>query len=605
MSRRNWSILSVSNGLLLLSLVTVAQLEPVSAQDNVPAKLQDFVPVTDDMLLRPQPDNWITFRNGYNQWGYSSLDEIDTENVGELRLVWSRAMQSGPQEVEPIVYNGVMFLVNVEDIVQALDASNGDLLWEYRRRLPVDIGRLTGTQYRYRNVAIYGDKIFLATNDAFLVALDVKSGAVVWETKRADYREKVAQTAGPVIVNGKAITGSRCDPRSPLPGGCFITAHDVTNGEELWRVHTVAGPDDPGGDTWGGLPLSARRSASVWMTGSYDPELNLVYWGTGVTAPVPEKLRGSGSGALLYTNSTLAIDPDTGELKWYFQHLPRDNWDLDHPYERMIVQVRVAPSPEEVPWINPAVRSGETRKVITGIPGKTGIIWTLDAGTGEFLWARPTTYQNVIADVDLDTGRPIINEATIPDSVDAAVLACPHLFGGKNQPSGAYSPVTGAMYMPLNNSCMDAALAVEVAEVSDGIALSARMRHVPGADPETAPVGRLQAVSASTGKTLWTYQQRAPIYGSVLATGGSLIFSGDVVRRFRAFNAEHGTVLWETILNGPVSGRPMTYRVGGRQYLAITAGGVTQGTGFLRLTPELTTARGSNTIFVFALPPEQ
>ena len=221
MSRRNWSILSVSNGLLLLSLVTVAQLEPVSAQDNVPAKLQDFVPVTDDMLLRPQPDNWITFRNGYNQWGYSSLDEIDTENVGELRLVWSRAMQSGPQEVEPIVYNGVMFLVNVEDIVQALDASNGDLLWEYRRRLPVDIGRLTGTQYRYRNVAIYGDKIFLATNDAFLVALDVKSGAVVWETKRADYSEKVAQTAGPVIVNGKAITGSRCDPRSPLPGGCF------------------------------------------------------------------------------------------------------------------------------------------------------------------------------------------------------------------------------------------------------------------------------------------------------------------------------------------------------------------------------------------------
>ncbi len=602
MNKRYWLALSVSTALVLLSLNAAGQREPARAQDGVPDKLKNFVPVTDDMLLRPNPENWISFRNGYNQWGYSSLNQINAGNVGELRLVWSRAMQHGPQEVEPIVYNGVMFLVNVEDIVQALDATNGDLLWEYRRQLPADIGNLTGTRYRYRNVAIYDDKIFLATNDAFLVALDAKSGNVVWETKRADYRDKVAQTAGPVIVNGKAITGSRCDPRSPLPGGCFITAHDVRTGEELWRVHTIARADQPGGDTWGGLPLSARRHASVWMVGSYDPELNLVYWGTGVTAPQPEKLRGSGKADLLYTNSTLALNPDTGEMAWYFQHLPRDNWDLDHPFERMIVPTEVAPSPEEVPWISPRVRPGEARKVITGIPGKTGVVWTLDAETGEFLWARPTVYQNIMTGVDLETGRPMINEASAPYSMDTPVLACPHFSGGKDEPSGAYSPDTGAMYMPLNNTCADLTMRVEVAQVSDGYALRTRGRHVPGADAATAPVGRLQAVSASTGKTLWTYQQRAPIYGSVLATGGNLLFSGDVVRRFRAFNAENGTVLWETILNGPVSGRPMTYSLGGRQYLAITAGGVTQGTSLLRLTPELTTTSGSNTIFVFALP---
>ena len=602
MGKRYLSALSVMTGLVLLSFTAVAQRAPVPAQAVVPDKLKNFVPVTEDMLLHPNPENWIGFRNGYNLWGYSALNQIHAGNVGELRLVWSRAMQQGPQEVEPLVYNGVMFLVNSEDIVQALDATNGDLLWEYRRKLPADIGTLTGTRYRYRNVAIYEDKIFLATNDAFLVALDAKTGQVVWETKRADYRDQVAQTAGPVIVKGKAITGSRCNPQSPLPGGCFITAHDIRDGKELWRVYTVARPDQPGVDSWGGLPMSARRHASVWMVGSYAPELNLVFWGTGVTAPVPEKLRRAGKADLLYTNSTLALDPDTGEMMWYFQHLPRDNWDLDHPFERMIVQTQVAPSPEDVPWISPKVRPGDARTVITGIPGKTGVIWTLDAKTGGFLWARPTIYQNVMTGVDLETGRPIINEDSAPQSVDTPSFACPYLLGGKDQPSGAYSPDTGAMYMPMNNTCMDIAMSVEVAGPTDGYDLSTKVRHLPGVDPATAPVGRIEAVSASTGKTLWTYQQRAPIYGSVLATGGNLLFSGDVVRRFRGLNAETGVLLWETILNGPVGGRPMTYRLGGRQYVAITAGGVSQGTGLLQLTPELTTTTGSNTIFVFALP---
>ena len=594
MATRLATALFAGIGLVVLASAAVAQ--------EVPEPLRSFVPVTDEMLLQPRPENWISFRNGYSLWGYSELDQINADNVGELRLVWSRAMQEGYQEVEPFVYDGIMFLPNVEDIVQALDATTGDLLWEYRRNVPDDPWNVTGTRARYRNVAIYDDKIFVATNDAFLVALDARTGEVVWETQRADYREQVAQTAGPVVVNGKLVGGSRCNPSSPRPGGCFITGHDTATGEELWRINTAATPDQPGGDTWGGLPVSARRHASAWMVGSYDPELNLVYWGTGPPSPLPEKLRGAGKADLLYTNSTLALDPDTGEMRWYFQHLPRDNWDLDHVYERIIVETEVSPNPAEVPWIHPDLRPGERRKVITGIPGKTGLIWTLDAETGQFLWARPTIYQNIMTGLELRTGRPIIDESTAPYSVEESVLACPYLLGGKNQPSGVYSPDTGALYMPLNNACMDLWMSVEVAGPSDSYDIRTEMRHVPGADPDTAPVGHIEAVSASTGETLWSYKQRAAIYGSLLATGGNLIFSGDIVRRFRAFDARTGDVLWQTILNGPVSARPMTYSVGGRQYVAIGAGGVTQGTRFLEITPELTTPSGSNTLFVFALP---
>jgi alcohol dehydrogenase (cytochrome c) len=605
MKNRAWWTASLWVGVLLVAVAGAAQrpVPPRPGEARVPERLKAFVPVTDAMLLQPRPENWISFRNGYNLWGYSALGQIRAANVGELRLAWSRAMPPGPQQVEPIVYNGVMYLLNAQDIVQALEATTGDLLWEYKRDLPENVGGVTGTGFRFRNVSIYDDKIFLATNDAAIVALDARTGAVVWETQRANYRDQVAQTSGPVIVNGRLVTGSRCNPSSPLPGGCFITAHDVRHGEELWRVHVAARPGEPGGDTWGGLPLEARRHASAWMVGSYDPTLNLVFWGTGVTAPSPEKLRGSGSGDLLYTNSTLALDPATGRMAWYFQHLPRDNWDLDHVFERIIVETNVAPSADEVPWINPALTPGESRKIITGIPGKTGIVWTLDARTGEFLWARPTVYQNVIAKLDVRSGRPTINEATIPQSVATPVLACPSWLGGKDQPSGAYSPDTGAMYMPLNNTCADISMATDKARPREGYALTVRIRHVPGVDAAAAPVGRIQAISASTGKTRWTYQQRAPIYGSLLATGGGLVFSGDHIRRFRAFDANDGRIVWETILNGPVSGRPMTYSVDGRQYLAVGAGGTTShGTGLFGLSPELTTTSGSNTLFVFALP---
>ena len=567
----------------------------------VPELLKNYVPLTTEMFVKPKADNWITYRNNYGLWGYSALKQVHAGNVASLKMVWSRAMEDGPQEVEPYVYNGVMFLYHARDIVQALDATTGDLLWEYKRKLPANIGSTTGSINRYRNLALYADKVFIATQDAYLVALDAKTGQMVWETKRGDYMDKVAATAGPVVVEGKLITGTRCDPSSPLSGGCYVTAHDARNGEEVWRVHTIAKPGEAGGDTWGDLPVEERKHASAWMVGSYDPELKLVYWGTGVTGLGRDVLFGKGNPDLLYTNSTLAVDAITGKRVWYYQHLPRDYRDLDHAFERMIVETSVAPDPREVPWINPRLKPGERRKVITGIPGKTGIVWTLDAKTGEFLWARPTTPQTVMTGVDLATGKPIVNEPNPPaDGDDNPVISCPHLFGGKNQPSGAYSPDTNAMYMPLHNAC-SIIPAQRMRNAPTGF-ISGSMTYVPGADPATAKIGRLEAISASTGKTIWKYEQRAPMYSSVLTTGGNLVFNGDFVRRFRAFNAENGRILWETILSGPVTARPVTYSVGGRQYVAVGAGGNSLGSAFLGLTPELKSTGGSNVLYVFALP---
>ncbi len=564
--------------------------------------LKNFVPVTDELLRHPKADNWVSFRNGDARWGYSPLNQITEANVGRLQFVWSRAMADGFQEVEPIVYNGVMFLAHAHDVVQALDATTGDLIWEYRRNLPPNVGAVTGTMFRYRNIALYEDRIFMTTQDAFLVALDARTGKVVWETKRAEYTDKIAATSGPIIADGKVMAGSWCAHNSKSPGGCFITANDPRNGEEIWRVNTVAAPGQPGGDTWGSVPLENRRSVSPWMNGSYDPELNLVYWGTGVTQLGRDAADADPKADLLYTNSTLAINATTGKLQWYYQHAPRDYRDMDHVFERMVVNTPVAPVASAVPWISPKLKPGERRKVVTGIFGKPGLVWSLDAKTGEFLWARETTFQTVTRGIDLGTGKAIPNPLLPPPpGQDGPVVSCPYTYGGKNQPSGAYSPDTNAMYMPLNNTCSAVPAGRARAKVME-MWFSGPLTFPPGLDPATASVGRLEAISAETGQTLWKYEQRAPIYGSLLATGGNLVFSGDVVRRFRAFDARTGKVLWQTILNGAVGGRPMTYRVNGRQYVAIAAGGESQGNALLALTPELTGARGGNTIFVFALP---
>ena len=557
-----------------------------------------FVPVTDAMLHDPAPADWLTWRRTPDGWGYSPLDRIHRGNVGELRLAWSRALTAGSQQGTPLVHDGVMYMPNPGDVIQALDAATGDLLWEHRRTLPDDLTQFVRISSTNRNVAIYDDLIIDTSTDDYVFALDAATGREVWETRILDYaRNPAHQTSGPIVAGGRVVSGRGCMPAGG-PDACVVTAHDALTGRELWRTNLIPRPGEPGDETWGGVPWEERRHVGAWMVPSYDPELDLVYVGTSVTSPAPKFMLGGVENTHLYHNSTLALDAGTGAIVWYYQHL-NDHWDLDHPFERMLVDTAVTPDPAAVSWINPRLRPGERRRVVTGIPGKTGVVYTLDRATGEFLWATPTVTQNVISSIDGATGAVTENPELIFTGAGQQVLACPTYHGGKDWEAGAYSPLTNTMYFPLRNTCgrMLASHAGRDDDLSvDLYALVVRNELAPGTDE----LGMVQAISAETGETRWTYRQRAATM-SLVATGGGLVFGGDVNGRFRAFDHETGEVLWEINLGSTVSGFPITYAVDGTQYVAVSTGLSGNAQAFALLTPELRPSVGNN-LFVFALP---
>ena len=569
----------------------------VAAEFSARAQVGDFTPVTDAMLQDPDPGDWLMWRRTLDGWGYSPLDQVSRENVGELRMVWSRALMPGTQEGTPLAYDGVLYMPNPRDIIQALDAVTGDLLWEHRREIPDDAEDYLFATATNRNVAIYGSLIIDTSVDDYVFAIDATSGQLVWETEILDYRVNPAnQTSGPIIANGKVVSGRSCMPQGG-PDACVITAHDANTGAELWRRRLIPGPGEPGDETWGGVPFEERTHVGSWMVPSYDPELDLVYIGTSVTSPAPKFLLGGIDNKHLYHNSTLALDGATGEIRWHYQHL-NDHWDLDHPFERLLVDTAVAPNPAAVSWINPRLRAGEVRRVVTGIPGKTGVVYTLDRETGEFLWATPTVTQNVISDIDGATGTVTENSEVVFTGTGQEVLACPTWLGGKDWEAGAYSPLTNTMYFPLRNACARMmATATREGDIGARLySLAVRNQFAPGFDQ----LGTVRAISAETGETLWQHDQRAMTM-SLVATGGGLLFGGDANGRFRAFDDETGEVLWEINLGSPVTGFPITYAVGGRQYVAVSTGVAGTSAGLLVLTPELRPSLGNN-LFVFALP---
>ncbi|MEO0463372.1 MAG: PQQ-binding-like beta-propeller repeat protein [Pseudomonadota bacterium] len=552
---KSFLVPGLAAGLIGLGVAALAQ--PKLPTRPLPGVV-DAVEVTDEMLLNPPEESWLMFRGNYASWGYSPLAQINTENVDTLQLGWSIAMEDGPNQATPLVHEGVLYLPHPDDVVTAHDATNGDLLWEYRRENDVPYW---GSGHINRNIAIAGDKIFMSAHDAAIVALDKNTGELVWESSVGD-PAATTHSSGPIVAGGRVFSGRLCDYSTPV--GCFVAAHDAQTGQELWRTHVIPKPGEPGDESWDGLPYEDRTHASVWMVGSYDAELDLLYWGTSGPAPSPEVLRQPGKGDLLYTNSTLALDPATGEIVWYFQHLPRDNWDTDHTYERILVDAEVRPDPDET-WVqNPGLPNG-TQRLMTGIPGKTGTVWTLNRETGEFYWAKQTLEQNVIEAIDPATGRVTISEDAIPKQEEGApVRVCPSLAGGRDWMAGSYSPLTKSMYMPMNNICMDM-----VASRDDPrYGIKPRLMVTPGEER----LGRIDAINVETGRTDWRFDQQAgPM--SVLATGGGLLFGGDTSRRFRAFDQESGEVLYETTLPGPVTGFPISYAVDGVQYVAVAAGG--------------------------------
>jgi PQQ-dependent dehydrogenase (methanol/ethanol family) len=553
-------------------------------------------PVTDAMLARPPPQDWLMWRGTLNAWGYSPLTQINAGNVGQLQLVWTRELAAGTQEGTPLVHDGVLYFPNPGDIIHAVNAATGDVIWEHTRPNPADIERFINAPFINRNLAIHGNLIIDTSADGALYALDSRTGKDVWSTQVLDYKRGIHQTSGPIVADGKVFSGRGCEPIAGAnPDDCVITAHDAATGKELWRTRTIPAPGEHGDDSWGDVPYAERKHVGTWMPPSYDPELKLLYIGTSVTSPAPKYLLGGNDKQHLYHNCTLAIDAATGKIVWYYQHLI-DNWDLDHPFERLLVDTEVTPSKADVAWISPDIKAGQVYKVLTGIPGKTGVVYTLDRRTGQFLWARPTIKQDVVESIDGKTGAVKTPAASRFNAKGDKATVCPSATGGKNWPAGAYSPLTKIMYYPLQNTCAEFEVNITSRAERSSYGFRSSQRIAPG----TNNVGTIYAVSAVTGRVEWKFEQRAATT-SLVATGGGLLFGGDVAGRFRALDQKNGSILWEVNLGSQVTGFPVSFAVGDRQYIAVSTGQAVSTGGHLGLTPEIRVGR-SNNLYVFALP---
>jgi alcohol dehydrogenase (cytochrome c) len=544
-----------------------------------PNPLDDFTPVTETMLDDPPRQDWLAWRGTRDDMGFSRLDQIDKRNVGRLRLAWSMSLAPGPNAATPLVHDGVIFVHSYGDHVQAFDAATGHELWHYGRQLPESVR--PGVK---RNMALYGDKLYFGTSDVHVVALGVKTGHVAWDRPIAEAGRGWGLSGGPLVARGKVMQGIN----GQAPGGAYIVALDADTGEEAWRFYTIARPGEPGGNTWNGLPLEARSGGSVWTAGSYDAELGLAFFGpapTYDTGPLRDPVGKPGiTNDALYTDSTLALNPETGKLVWYYQHVQNDQWDYDWAFERQIVELPVDGS--------------KTKVVVTG--GKEAVFDILDAASGRYIDSIDVGIQNFITAIDPETGKKTIDPDLIP-SRERAVTVCPHAGGAKSWIPASIDPDTGVLYEPLVESCQDLTPVPEGERggLSTGVRFS--LRPMPNSDGR---YGRLQAIDLKTGETLWTDRHRAPQTAGVLATAGGVVFSGTLDRRFTAYDDTTGDVLWQTVLNDVPSAAPITYAVDGKQYVAMIVGfGSAQSLTFTSLTPEIDLpVQRSSTLWVFALP---
>ncbi|MBU4612830.1 PQQ-binding-like beta-propeller repeat protein [Achromobacter sp. GG226] len=565
------------------------------------AQVKNYQPVTDQEVLAPKAEDWLMWRRTVDNQAYSPLEQINTGNVTNLRMAWSWTLPvGGLQEAAPLVRDGVMFLGLNLGVVQALDAKTGELIWEHRQKLPTFTGGYHDRQAsrQRNNITLYRDKVYLTTPDSKLVALNAATGEVAWEHQVLDWEKGYSFTAGPLAADGKIFTGTSGCSIAGTAGGCFITAHDAESGKELWRLNTIGGPEVD--DTWGGLAQENRWGGSPWITGAYDAERKTLYWGVGMPLPYPAILRGSGDGAALYTNSTLAIDAETGKVKWHYQHLPQDDWDLDSPFERVLVDSEIAPAKEDVSYLSSKVKSGQKYDVIVSVPGKYGTVFVLDRDSGELLWARDTAHQNVIKGFTAD-GKVQTNTELFQKAIDQTVTVCGGRDLGKLWMAGAYSPLTNAFYVPVSESCKE--LTPQVIEVRQGESVGAQASGKASFAPGEDTVGRVYAVDVKSGKLLWVQKQAAIFSSSVMTTGGGLVFTGDSMREFAAYDQKDGNKLWQVKLNTTVGGHPTTYSVDGKQYVAVVTGPNAQTPVAQTLSPELkNVVDGGHSLFVFALP---
>jgi alcohol dehydrogenase (cytochrome c) len=563
---------------------------------SAPHPLAEYQPVTDAVLRNPDPSDWIMMRGNYQGWGFSSLDQINKSNVKSLQLVWARLMEPGVNEATPIVYKGVMFLGNPADVIQALDAATGELLWQYRRTLPSRETLRSHWGQRKRSVFLYEDKVYTITWDNILIALDAKTGKLVWETNRGgDYY--ATNTTGPIVVDGVVIAGASCQE---APFGCYVTGHDARTGKELWRNTLIPRQGEAGDETWGSMPFDQRWMTGVWGPITYDPETNMAFYGSSGVGPAADVQRGvKGNASLAGTNTRYAIDPKTGKVIWKHQVLPQDNWDQECTFEMMPITTAVNPDPKAKGMMAVGRRAASaSRKTLTGVPCKTGIVWSFDREKGDFLWAKSTAVQNLINGID-SRGRVTVNPEQLMLDVKKTYHQCPTHAGGRDWPFSAYSPKTNVLYIQMQNLCADYRVRADniPSKPRDQYNTIGKTLIADGHDK----IGRLDAVSVETGRTLWSWETMSSNYSPVLATAGGVLFNGGMDRYFRAFDQSDGKVLWQTRLGSQVFGAATTFRIAGRQYIAVAAGGGYNGQP-LTLTSNIDQPSGGNMVYVFALP---
>jgi alcohol dehydrogenase (cytochrome c) len=529
---------------------TIAPASATPVPGPMPDILERYTPVTAERLKKPEDGNWLHFRRTYDGWGYSPLAQINADNVERLQPVWSYATgQIEGHQAPPIVNNGVMFVATPGNQVIALEAKTGNLLWRYKRPFPEDMTPLHPTS---RGVALYGDKVYFAAAEAVLVALNAKTGKEMWTSKVDDYKVGHYISMAPLTVDGKVMVGSS---GGELGIRGFLAAFDSETGKELWKTYTVPAPGEPGSETWptGGEHYK-RGGASIWITGTYDPETELTFWGTGNAAPWFGDQR---PGDNLYTSSVVAFDVATGDMKGHFQYHPNDSWDWDEVSPPLLLDYRY---------------NGRQVKGLVNV-SRSGYLWQLErtAGKINFVTGQPYVRQNVFKSLDPNTGRPDIDETKKPGTGKTAEF-CPSLWGGKDWPPAAFSPQTRMLYIPANeNLCTE--LTGETPKYVPGErymgVASNVLKIVAGADH----VGELQAWDIDSGKKVWTTKLPSFNWGPVLATGGGVLFAGGTNdRMFRAFDAKTGNILWEFPTISGVAAVPVSFQVDGTQYIAVQSG---------------------------------